>query len=693
MLLIHTIRRESKRALSTLALIRDVQKLSAMPKRPHRLEEDIRARSAARRDIHESFLKLAPESKANAVRDLIKYAGRGELTPDPTYKDYATQGRFPKGAGPAVHWLASVLDHADEQTRAEWTGPLSVEYKRVAENIRRRKPWMGIVDPSFKPLTDYLKNHVAIGYFSDGGPTAQEPKRVAIVGEGLTGKLIGFLLNGVSEHIKVEYFERDGEAGGRMHTVTTKDGAHFEGGAMRIPKSGKTIHYFLKLLGIGRPGEETIPFPNMGENVPGKILYDGKVVDWPANQPFPNHPFLRSVVERFEAFSTQLREPLEIARARHDEPAMRKAWQRYIDEYSGRTVEQLLREKCGFTDKEIHAFATVGLGTGGLKSYLENGVSALELAREITADLTKGQGLLPNGARNAVQRLGTKVVERADGSSGALEQISTHYFNTEVTKISLDGGKPAVHYRTTGGNATPAIRHFDLAFVTPPPGALKSVDLEEALEPAIVDAIRNCAMMHSTKLIVQFQEPFWRDEKNGLKKGMVEVVQSDQDGLNSSYFIVQPKGKNGKPVGVGYLDYRWAKHLFEENPQAYYRAVLGTFKKIVPAMAKVLSGTIVAQIVKSWTIEGGAFREMHASRDRDHHILAGSLAPENTQPVKYASADNVIGGYTESAAIEAFRAAAAAVVQLGGKVHPDLPVFTPFDYGRPRDESSVDSSH
>ena len=625
------------------------------------------SRPQLRQHVHQQWLQLNSEEKTQLFSDIITLARSGELSPDEHSAALAKENTFSKGAGPAINWFSSVLDAAKPATLQHWQRSVSDDFRQTAEAIRCRKAWGGTVDPFSKPVKPYLKNHAAIGHVPhDESKADVQPKYIGIVGDGLTANITALLILQAMPHVRFRFFEAEKQAGGRMCTYTTPDGVHIEGGAMRLPKSGKTIHHFLRMLGIGRPGEETIPFPNMGSNVSGKILYKGQVVDWHAHEPAPNHPVLQEVVKKFEAFSDTLRLPLEKARAEHDEDAVKAAWQKYINEFTGTSVRRMLREKCGFNDEEIEAFATVGMGTGGLKSYLENNVSALELAREITADLTKGQGLLPNGTTNAVRRLGEYSVVH-NGKRTSVNDVAQRSYETKVTKVSVHDKKPSIHYKDARGKEEQEA--FDLVLVTPHPGAAKNIELRGALAPELIEAIEQCDMMDSTKLAVQ-------TDFSSMKENIVPVMQSDEEGMNSLYVIKDPNN----PLSSVYLDYRWADKV--ATLQEYFDQTIKVISKISPEMADHLQTKSSALYKKAWRELGGAFRELSARNDWYHAILSQALSQAPDRSVLYANAESILGGYTETAALEAVRAAAKAVTFFGGKVHEDMPVFEQYRYER-----------
>jgi len=213
------------------------------------------------------------------------------------------------------------------------------------------------------------------GKISD--PVVNTNKRVAIVGSGPAGLVAAFQLLQVG--IDVEIFEADkSRYGGRIYSghPVAGDSAIFEMGAMRVPPSEKLFGYYASLFSM-----ESGDFPDPGK-VSTRIVFDGEVYTWLANQPPPEIFF--TVSKSWDAFVETLA-PLIDCLKEGTETSFQKAlsaWQAlvnpgnaeigfsnisfyeglvylFVDNYQKYGLQQ------PWSGREFALFGALGLGSGG----------------------------------------------------------------------------------------------------------------------------------------------------------------------------------------------------------------------------------------------------------------------------------------------------------------------------------------
>ena len=132
------------------------------------------------------------------------------------------------------------------------------------------------------------------------GPATK--KSIAIIGSGASGLVAAYELARI-KNIKVTLFEASDRMGGRMNSIVVSDPGYndkiFEMGCMRFPPTSYTLFQYLDKFKL-----KPVPnFPDPGV-VATKLLYQNRVINWPAGDSAPTDPAFIRIGQDFGAMLT-----------------------------------------------------------------------------------------------------------------------------------------------------------------------------------------------------------------------------------------------------------------------------------------------------------------------------------------------------------------------------------------------------
>lgn len=360
--------------------------------------------------------------------------------------------------GPLIGWVYSRLWHESVQQNLErLVDGLNPSRQETIEKILKKKPYRGFVDPLVDP------KHIA-KYGRVGTLPIEKKYNIAVVGAGISGVIAARELAQAGAIPVI--FEATDRMGGRLRT---DDGAEL--GGMRFSVNERAFYHYLKLAGIRLDNK----FPVPGQ-VPTKILFEGKVIDWDAGKPHPNDEFLKKIYYDDDNMWEHLIGPLREARKSHDPRKIESIMQSYINKYEGKSLEEgmdiTLKElDIKWGEREFGAFGAVGSGYGGQGSLFS--MSFLDTLRLFANNLGSDPRKLDDGAEKAVEIIYNAPFIRHDGKEMQLHDYNNIRYDTvaDYKTRRLKNGKERLYFEDSRGKAQ--YEDFDAVILTPQVSALR----------------------------------------------------------------------------------------------------------------------------------------------------------------------------------------------------------------------------
>jgi tryptophan 2-monooxygenase len=536
-------------------------------------------------------------------------------------------------------------------------------------------------------LYDYVQFLSGGDHSPHAGSIAALPKTywktpVAIIGAGAAGLVAAYELLKIGASPVV--FEADPHRlGGRAYSLPFTDGqghpdpsTFAEMGAMRFPASSRLLfHYANAIFGLQTVGT----FPNPGQ-VPTKLSYENRVIDWRAGQSCP--ACFEGVSNDWQDFTAQLMAPLRQAWQNQDMGQVVAIWQSYIDQYKDLSFSTAVRRGiAGWTERDMNTFGALGIGSGGFGPLYP--VGFLEILRIVVNGMEQEQQLLVDGSSAFLQAFFTQPVTLPNGEQRSLQSMNAVLFKTPVTAVTTGAdGNPLVYYTNPSSGKTEA-RSFPAVIVATttrcmrimgmtrePPGSQGSV-----VHESVKTAIRTIPLMNSSKMFIRTATKFWKSDPR-----LPQNIQMDEL-PRGVYALDYPQTENG----VILISYTWGEDsrkllgLSKEERFALFKRAIAHVSPAFSAHLVPLNGEILTIDWQATDYHYGAFKLQYPGQEQSAHDLYYQfltvLNPAADRGV-YLAGDSVSwsGGWLEGALQTGINAACAAAKRIGALLVPASPL-------------------
>lgn len=551
----------------------------------------------------------------------------------------------------------------------------------------------------------------------DGGAA----RRIAVVGAGAAGMAAAYEL--LRCGLDVTIFEASDRIGGRLLSSPSSsgDGTIFEMSAMRFTPSERLLHYYADLFtssGASKVEFGTGAFPDPGGGDTTYIAFQSKTYVHAASHVDKGLPPSAAIVsagwkalltEGFRSADGTIRLVAPdaisgmLASEQRDLPAIRAAWQAYIDHFGQLSVfEAMVRIFADptppggrpWSDEDLQFFGAVGTGVGGFGPLFPIGF--VDIMRSVVNAVDSDQHELLTGVESLIAGFLDQPIGRADG---AVTRLRDHIVTgTPVLGVASQAGRVAL----TFGNGKDA--EFDRVVVAT---SHRSMELTMGLGHSaaglplavpVADAVRRLHISNSSKVFVETRD-FWSEPASDGSCWPRNVV-SDTI-LRNLYVLTYPNAPPG--TGALLLSYAWADDALKQqtftDPQARLGLLLADLATISPEFCEIVRENIKPETVQTidWQTKPwyfGAFKLGYPGHDAYVQSLFYDFrkAGGDADTGVYLAGDSIgfLGAWVENALETGVNAAAAVAHSLGGrfanwdegpfeKLQPNV-----YDYGRPR---------
>lgn len=390
------------------------------------------------------------------------------------------------------------------------------------------------------PRTKFLLNIIA-----NGISPAKKPKRVAIVGAGMSGMVAASLLAAAGH--QVEVFEGSTRVGGRIKTIREpfQHGQSGEAGAMRLVTSYQLVFEYIKKFKL-----QTFKFIN--HDLKGNELIYINGVKTTRNEYEKNPDILN-----FRTVGAERGKTADALWASAIKPLIDlvtksntvETWAKIIEAYDQYSVRGYLKAKTTLSEGAIEMIEVMlNLESRSNLGLIQQIVETIDHDPNATYfGIEGGMDLLPQRFYEHLQQQGVRF-----------------YFNHMLTRLDrgpqatlhFEAGKPQAGSKLGGyGVPAPPSTHkevvADEVILTIPFPAARVVQVNPAFSPLKRKTLRELNYNGATKVFLQFSERFWETE-HGIFGGQVITD------LASRFIYFPSTDFGGKNGGVVISSYVWA---------------------------------------------------------------------------------------------------------------------------------------
>ena len=389
----------------------------------------------------------------------------------------------------------------------------------------------------------------------NGLPSAGEPRKVAVIGAGMSGMVVASLLRRAGYEVSI--FEANTRIGGRIKTIRSpfSPGLFGEAGAMRLVTSYQLVFKYIEMFGL-----ETFPFINHDEKGNELIFVNGVRVtrnEYEADPDRLGFPTVggergRTAQDLWAGSETSegALQPIQriIDPAKGGQATLAN-WATVIEQYGHYSVRGYLKEVAQYSEGAIEMVEVM--------LNLESR-SNLSLIQQIVETLDHDPSSQYFGITGGMDRLPLAFADhlRCDGVQFHLNHMLVGLDRAAApVAMTFQAGEGQALNRPYGAGIPAPPRHTkfeaDAVVLTVPFPMMRYLDVKPPFSQEKRKAIRELNYNAATKIFLEFDDRFW-EKNDGIFGG-----QTITD-LASRFIYYPSTGFRDDGGGVVISSYVWA---------------------------------------------------------------------------------------------------------------------------------------